>query len=91
MALRREGALARTGHAQGRPGREWQWLPLPQNAPAVSQRHPLVAGAHLARSFVGEHLSRLRERFAIFSKRLCIMSHIAYPKRIFSSTQVAAW
>jgi hypothetical protein len=31
---------------------EWQWLPLPQNAPAVSQRYPLVAEAHLARAFV---------------------------------------
>jgi hypothetical protein len=85
VALRREGALARTGQAQGRGASGSGFNCRKTRAPAVSQRHPLVAGAHLARAFVGDHSSSsLRECFAIFSTRLlCIMSHISDPKRSF--------
>jgi hypothetical protein len=68
-------------------------VPTAANAPAVSQRYPLVAGAHSARAFVGEHSSRLRECFAIFSTRSCSMSHIAHlrSEADFFPTQVAVW
>jgi hypothetical protein len=82
VALRREGALARTGQAHGRAGCEWLRFPLPQTP------RPGVSGtsSSLERTWLelrGGHSSSLRECFAIFSTRLCAMSHISDPKRIF--------
>jgi hypothetical protein len=39
----------------------------------------------------GEHSSNLREYFASFSTRLCAMSHISGPKRIFFPPNVATF
>ena len=81
MALCREGALVRTGQAHGRgaSGCGFRCCKRPG-------RESTVPPSSLERTFARvscEHPSSLRECFASFSARLCAMSHISDPKRIF--------
>ena len=89
MALCREGALVRA------PGRHTGGVRVAAvsaaaNAPAVSQRHPLVAGAHFGSRFV----RTLNEPSGVLPQLFCeVVRHLAHlrSEADFFPTQVAVW
>jgi hypothetical protein len=90
VALCREGALVRTGQGHGRGGVRVAAVSAAANAPAVSLRYPLVAGAHIGSSFV----RTLNEPSRVLPQLYCeIVRHLAHPRSEadFFPTQVAVW